>query len=194
MRTIPEKETLTIEFKSDRSGYSDADLVDEIVGMANTQGGDLYLGVEDDGEITGVGKKRQDPVGAMALIANKTIPSVSVRAEIIEEEGLSVLKIEIPMCRTIIATTDGKILKRRLKLDGTPENVPLYPFEIPGRLSELNLLDYSAQVIEESSIDDLDPNERIRLRNIIKYRKGDSILTDLSDEELVLASGGNSHK
>ena len=97
MRTIPEKESLTIEFKSDRSGYSDADLVDEIVGMANTQGGDLYLGVEDDGEITGVGKKRQDPVGAMALIANKTIPSVSVRAEIIEEEGLSVLKIEIPM-------------------------------------------------------------------------------------------------
>ena len=74
MRTIPEKESLTIEFKSDRSGYSDADLVDEIVGMANTQGGDLYLGVEDDGEITGVGKKRQDPVGAMALIANKTIP------------------------------------------------------------------------------------------------------------------------
>ena len=39
-------------------GYSDADLVDEIVGMANTQGGDLYLGVEDDGEITGVGKKK----------------------------------------------------------------------------------------------------------------------------------------
>ena len=51
MRTIPEKETLTIEFKSDRSGYSDADLV-----------------------------------GAMALIANKTIPSVSVRAEIIEAD------------------------------------------------------------------------------------------------------------
>ena len=53
MRTIPEKETLTVEFKSDCSGYSDTDLVDEIVGMANTQGGDLYLGVEDNGEITG---------------------------------------------------------------------------------------------------------------------------------------------
>ena len=43
MRTIPEKESLTIEFKSDRSGYSDADLVDEIVGMANTQGADMGL-------------------------------------------------------------------------------------------------------------------------------------------------------
>ena len=53
-------------------------------------------------------------------------------------------------------------IKGRLKLDGTPENVPLYPFEILGRLSELNLLDYSAQIIEEASVDDLDPNERIR--------------------------------
>ena len=86
MRLIPEKETLTIEFKSDRAGYSDTDLVEAIVGMANTQGGDLYLGVEDNGEITGVSEKRLDPIGAMALIANKTIPSVSTRAEIIEEE------------------------------------------------------------------------------------------------------------
>ena len=184
MRTIPEKETLTIEFKSDREGYSDNDLVDEIVGMTNTRGGDLYLGVEDDGEITGTSQKRMDPIGAVALIANKTIPSLSTRAEIIEENGLAVLKIEIPMSRTIIATTDGRILKRRLKADGTPENVPLYPYEIPGRLSELNLLDYSAQVIPDSSIEDLDPNERVRLRNIIQLRKGDRTLLELSDEEL----------
>lgn len=184
MRLIPEKETLTIEFKSDRAGYSDIDLVEAIVGMANTQGGDLYLGVEDNGEITGVSEKRLDPIGAMALIANKTIPSVSTRAEIIEEEELQILKIEIPMCRTIVATTDGKTLKRRVKLDGTPENIPLYPFEIPARLSELNLLDYSAQVIQDASVEDLDTNERIRLRNIIQLRKGDRSLLELSDEEL----------
>lgn len=184
MRTIPKKETLTVEFKSDQAGYSDSDLIDEIVGMTNTQGGDLYLGVEDNGEITGVRKKRQDPIGAVALIANRTIPSVSARAEIIEEEGNSVLKLEIPKSRTIVATTDGKILKRRLKLDGTPENVPFYPYEIPGRLSELSLLDYSGQTIQDATIDDLDPNERIRLRNIIKFRKGDNTLLELSDEEL----------
>ncbi len=184
MRIIPEKETLTIEFKSDQSGYSDTSLVEEIVGMTNTQGGDLYLGVEDNGEITGISKKRLDPIGAVALIANKTIPSVSTRAEIIEEDGLPVLKIEIPMSRTIVATTDGKILKRRLKLDGTPENIPLYPFEIPARLSELSLLDYSAQIIQDSSVDDLDANERLRLRNIIQLRKGDRALLELSDEEL----------
>lgn len=184
MRIIPEKETLTIEFKSDLKCLDEGELVSEIVGMANTEGGVLYLGVEDDGEITGVHNKHNDPIGAMALIANKTVPSVPVRAEIIEEEGIEVLQIQIPISRTIVATSDGKIQKRRLKPDGSPENVPMYPYEIPSRLSTLNLLDYSAQVLEGATMNDLDPNERERLRNIIKYRKGDKSLLELSDEEL----------
>lgn len=53
-RTIPLKETLTVEFKSDKKKYGDADLFEDVVAFANTDGGDLYLGVEDDGEIIGV--------------------------------------------------------------------------------------------------------------------------------------------
>ena len=172
------------KFKSDIKKLSDNVLIDEIVGMTNTDGGYLYLGVEDDGEITGVHKHHADEIGVVALIANKTVPSVSVRAELIKEEGKNVLMISIPVSRGITATTDGKILRRRLKLDGTPENVPMYPYEIPGRLSELSLLDYSAQIVQGATIEDLDENERIRLRKIIKYRKGDQTLLDLSDEEL----------
>lgn len=184
MRTIPKKETLTIEFKSDIKKLSDNDLIDAIVGMTNTDGGELFLGVEDDGKITGVHKNHLDEIGVAALIANMTVPSVAVRAEIIEEEKQEVLKIEIPISRTIIATAGGKILRRRLKMDGTPENVPMYPFEISTRLSELSLLDFSAQPLIGATIDDLDSNERIRLRKIIKFRKGDKTLLELSDEEL----------
>ncbi len=82
MSNIPAKETLTIEFKSDVEGFSESDLVVEIVGMTNTEGGVLYLGVEDDGTVTGLNKKHKDPIGLMALIANKTVPSIPVRAEI----------------------------------------------------------------------------------------------------------------
>ena len=53
-RTIPWKETLTVEFKSDVRKYGDSDLFEDVVAFANTDGGDLYLGVEDDGTITGV--------------------------------------------------------------------------------------------------------------------------------------------
>lgn len=184
MRLIPLQESLTVEFKSDLKKYSDSELIDAVVGIANTDGGRLFLGVEDDGAVTGVHEDHADEIGVTALIANKTVPAVSVRAEIIEEEQKEVLQIEIPMSRAIVATSDGKILRRRLKADGTPENVPMYPYEITTRLSELSLLDFSAQVMNGATMADLDPNERARLRQIIKMRKGDKALLDLDDEEL----------
>lgn len=186
---IPKKESLTVEFKSDTRKYPDNELVEAVIGMANTSGGVLYLGVEDNGEITGVAKIHADPIGVIALIANKTVPSVSARAEIITENGTDILKIEIPTSRAIVASKDGKILRRRLKLDGSPENIPMYPYEINSRLSELSLLDYSAQPMHEASINDLDPNERLRLRNLIRQKKGDNTLLELSDEELDKALG-----
>ncbi|MFH1739537.1 MAG: ATP-binding protein [bacterium] len=45
-RLIPEKESLTVEFKSDRKRLADRDLVEAAVCLANTDGGDIYLGVE----------------------------------------------------------------------------------------------------------------------------------------------------
>ena len=185
MRTIPYKEDLITEFKSDLKRYPDNDLIDEIVGMANTKGGNLYLGVEDDGEITGVNKVHKDAIGVTALVANNTVPSISVRAEIIAEEEKDVLKIEIPISRTVVSTRSGKMLKRRLKADGTPEVVPMFSYEIVTRLSELALLDFSAGPLAGASVNDFDPNQRIRLRNIIQTKPGgEKNLLALTDDEL----------
>ncbi len=186
---IPEKESLTVEFKSDLKKYPDNELVEAIIGMANTKGGVLYLGIEDNGKITGVNKIHADPIGVIALIANKTVPSVSTRAEIISKNGVDILKIEIPISRAIVASTEGKILRRRLRLDGSPENIPMYPYEINSRLSELSLLDFSAQPMYEASINDFDSNEITRLRTLIRQSKGDNTLLELSDEELFKALG-----
>ena len=187
MRTIPTNETLEIEFKSDVKCYPDRELIEEIVGMTNTVGGTLYLGVEDDGSITGVHKKHKDAVGVTALIANNTVPPIAVRAEIITEEK-DILKIEIPRSRAIVSTSSGKILRRRLKMDGTPEVVPMYSYEIPSRLSELGLLDFSAQPLPGATMKDLDPNQRVRLRKIIQNRQGgEKTLLALPDDELDIA-------
>ncbi len=70
---IPRKVNLTVEFKSDRKLLSDRDLVEAVICLANTEGGDLYLGVEDNGEPTGVHRKHGRPVRIAALIANRTI-------------------------------------------------------------------------------------------------------------------------
>src|SRR3712207_1449256 len=112
--------------------------------MTNTDGGVLYLGVEDDGKVTGLHQKHKDAIGLMAMVANSTVPPVSVRAEIIEEDGLEIMRIEVPISKGVISTSAGKILKRRMKFDNTPEVSPMYPYEIPSRLSEFGMLDFSA--------------------------------------------------
>ena len=74
---IPTRETLEIEFKSDRAKLPDNDLVDAVVAFANTIGGTIYLGVENDGTVTGLHKAHQDYTQLAAYIANKTVPPVS---------------------------------------------------------------------------------------------------------------------
>lgn len=188
MRTIPTKESLEIEFKSDLKSYNDHDLVEEIVGMTNTIGGSLYLGVEDNGAITGVHKNHKDSVGVTALIANSTVPPVAVRAEIIFEENHEVLKIEVPRSRGVVSTASGKILRRRLKLDGSPETVPMYSYEIPARLAELGMLDFSSQPLAGATLEDLDATQHARLRRIIQTRQGgEKSLLSLPDDELDIA-------
>lgn len=186
---VPLKETLTVEFKSDQNKYNDSDLFEDIVAFANTDGGDFYLGVEDDGTITGVHKDHTNPITLSAYIANNTVPPVSVRAEILDEE-YPVLKITVPKAQGgVVATGSGKILRRRMKHDNTPENVPMYPPEIATRLSDLRLLDYSAMEILEASMEDFDSLEIERLRRIILAYDGDKALLELETVELLKAMG-----
>ena len=177
------KEDLITEFKSDKNKLPDSDLVDAVVAFANTNGGDIYLGIEDDGEITGLHKSHQDITQLAAFIANKTVPPIAVRAE--KSEDKQYLKISVPKSRSIVASSSGKIQRRRIKADGTPENVPMYPHEIASRLSDLSLLDYSSLCVPDATYSDLDPVERERLRSIIRMNpQGEQNLLELDDEEL----------
>ena len=186
---LPKRETLTVEFKSDRKKLSDAEIFEAVVAFANTEGGDLYLGIEDDGEVTGVHKLHESVTTVSAFIANNTMPPVSVRAEIIEDK-YPVLKISVPKSYSgIVATISGKTIHRRLKADGEPENVALYPSMFATRLSDLRLLDYSAMPLLQSNIKDFDPLEVERLKRLITAYNGEKNLLDLSDEDLYKALG-----
>lgn len=72
---LPDRESLTVEFKSEqRRPQSDDEIVDNIVALANTQGGTLYLGIEDNGTVTGVSEQHPNINGLAAFIFNKTVP------------------------------------------------------------------------------------------------------------------------
>lgn len=186
----PSKESLIIEFKSDRKCYPLAKLYEDLVGMANTDGGWLFLGMEDDGTPTGVDKQHTDCQSMEAMIQDNTMPSLFVRAHIEHWDGKDVLAIEVPISRQLMMTAEGKYLRRRLKRDGTPETVALKPYEILQRLSYIQAIDPSAQVIEDLPADvALSSLERERLRNMIRIYHGDVTLLELSDTELDRALG-----
>lgn len=192
MSDWPKKETLQIEFKSDPvGGLSDKSVADAVVGLANAQGGVLYIGIDDNRTISGLrSEKWRNPKKAAAFISNYTVPPLLVETDLVPaEKDRWVLTIKVPKAQGLCATRDGKVLRRRIKVDGRPENIPMFPQEYSGRLSELGLLDYSAQVLPESSYADIDAQERNRLRELIRVNRGESALLELADEDLDKALG-----
>jgi len=182
-------ETLTVEFKSDAKSFPDRELVAAVVAMANTEGGLLLLGVEDDGTVTGIQQNHQDAAGLVALIANRTSPSLGIRAEIIEWGDKKILSIQTPKARNIVSTSEGLLLRRRLMVSGKPESVPFYPHEFIQRQSTLGLIDPSATPLTSLTVEDLNPLERQRVREAIRRYGGDMTLLPLADEELDGALG-----
>ncbi len=184
MSELPTKETQQVEFKSDLKKLSDRELMGTVVCLANSEGGDIYLGVEDDGTPTGLHREHQNVETLAAFVANLTLPPVPVRVEKLNEAGVSVAKISVPRSQTVVATSEGLSLRRRLKADGTPECVPFPPHEHPSRQSRISALDVSLQAVAQATLDDLDPLERARLRAVIERYKGEKALLGLDDEEL----------
>jgi ATP-dependent DNA helicase RecG len=187
MERIDLPEGLRVEFKSDVKKLPDSEIVEAVVAFANTDGGDLYIGVEDDGAVTGVHPEHRDVIRSAAMVANKTVPPAAVSTELVASAESSYQIMRVQRSPSVMATASGKTLRRRLKADGSPENVPLYPFEVTHRLSGLKLLDFSAQPVPEATTADLDPVERERLRNVIRRNPGEQRLLELPDDELDLS-------
>jgi ATP-dependent DNA helicase RecG len=188
-KLIKQGESLYLEFKSDVKGLPDRDLTAAVVSLANTEGGELLLGVEDDGTVTGLNDKHLNVSGMPALIANKTNPSLSVSVERFDLQTGYVARITVPKSRQLVSTSDGLLVRRRLKLDGKPEAVPFYPHEFTQRQSSMGLVDPSAMVLEEIDVSLFDPLQRLRIRNAIKKYGGEQSLLVLADGELDSALG-----
>jgi len=182
-------ETLTVEFKSDVRPLSDRDLVAAVVALTNTEGGDLYLGIEDDSTVTGLHAHHRDSLGLSALIANRTNPPLSVRVEVLEYQGVSVARIRVPKSRQLVSTSEGLLQRRRLLANGKPEAVPFYPHEFTQRQASLGLADPSAIPLTSLTVEALNPLERQRIRESIRRYGGDMSLLPLADEELDGALG-----
>ena len=114
---------------------------------------------------------------------------MAISVEIIEHDEKKILGITVPKSHSIVSTTDGLVLRRRLMASGRPEAVPFYPHEFIQRQAALGLFDPSAMPVRSLSPEDLNPLERQRIREAIRRYGGDMTLLPLADEELDGALG-----
>lgn len=187
--TLPPHESLTVEFKSDRARLSDRDLIEAVVCLANAEGGELWLGVEDNGTPTGLHAEHQQLAGLAGLVAARTSPSLAVVVTPLSIGGVPVAHIAVPKAQGEVATTAGVYLRRRIKPDGQPECVAMLPHDRASRVSSFGLVDASAQIVAGATLADLDPLERERLRQCVQQYGGDRVLLELDDEALDGALG-----
>ena len=188
---IKEGESLRLEFKRD-APLSEADLVEAVACLANTEGGWLLLGVEDDGTISGLHPSRQPvkPAQIQALITNKTNPSVPVEVHVVPTSKGTVLAIKVPKVSGLVGLSDGRVPRRYIAGRGKPECRFLTHFEIATRWAEIRQQDYTAQVLPDASWEDLDLLEFERLRQVVqRHPSADQNLLSLPDAELAQALG-----
>lgn len=199
LELIEAGESHDVEFKGEeRKPLSDRDLVEAVVCLANRRAETpawLFVGVEDDGRITGARPRHEvnqtDPLRVQALIANRTRPALSCRVESFSFDGKDVLAIEVPPCRTPVGTSGGTYLRRSIGGRGTPVCVPYHFHEMQSAQADQGLLDYSALVVPDCRWEDLDPIEFDRLRRWIREGRGqgDASLLELTDMEIAKVLG-----
>lgn len=189
-RIIARGETLSVEFKSDRGCFPDRELVETAVSLANTDGGLLLLGVEDDGRITGLHERHRANGSPAVVIANRTVPPVHVGVERIDIDGCAVFILDVPRATSLVGTSDGYYARRRLKPDGKPESIPMNPYELQQRAASLRHIDPSAQLMREIPFSSIDPIQRERMRTAIRNNNhSDKALLELDDEAFDMALG-----
>ncbi len=163
------------EFKSAFEGPADRkrrrkvssicrDIGDSLVAFANADGGELLIGVEDDGTITGISHNRKD-VSAMIQASTSHVhketplPKPMVSRLIID--GKTVLYFSIEKgTQYYYLTSDGKCLQRSDR-DTVPRSVEQIQFDRGERASR----EYDRAFVDGAATTDLDQNI---LRNVVE--------------------------
>lgn len=194
-RLIAAGETMSVEFKSDtKKTLNDSGIVEVVVCLANsTDGGDLLIGVEDDGRVTGAKPRHgntTNPIRLQATIANNTVPQVVPTVETIPIHGKTVIRIGVAPAPTVVGTRDGKYVRRGLGSDGKPACLPFLAHEMLADRIARGEADYATIPEPSATMSDLDPAEFKRFRQRASVGGTvENVFADVGDIEILSALG-----
>jgi ATP-dependent DNA helicase RecG len=154
-----------------------AELARHAVGLANAKGGTMVVGVTRDGALEGAPDLH--PLQLTHALYELTSGKLTVNCTSATLEGKSLLVVNVPRSRMVLATPQGEVLHwngSSLEPLGASASDPM-----PDP-------DFTATVPPMSSLSDIDPLEVHRLRGVLESRRGAG-LAELPDLDLLQALG-----
>ncbi len=147
-------ESVTLEFKhynSEKSMHGSKELTEEISALANTDGGNIIVGVKDSCNISNQnwieqldGFEKIDINLARERLAGKLNPRYDIVLSEYEFEGKNYLIISVPKSKnTLVATSNGKICVRVGR-----SSMPAAPHEVERLVKSLHSYDWSDEDVE----------------------------------------------
>ena len=163
-------ENSVVEFK--REDVHTGSLAKVITAFSNFEGGDIWIGVEDDGSISGVTQPKLEEK-VVQVCRNNISPPLIPKIQAHRIEGKKILQVTIEKGKTKPFKTEGRFYIRAGSLSVEPTTEELV------RLLQGELLHYETKSIPGTSIQDLD---LLKFRIYCKdFRK-----VEVTDEELPL--------
>lgn len=144
--------------------------------MQIAKGGTVYFGVEDNPvEVTGC-NRNYDGQRMIEGIYDKTIPPLFSEISAFEYEGKLVIALSVKADGKTYTTTDGRCLKRLGR-----NSKPAYPDELNNVYSSTQNPDFSARIMSDSTLGDINKLEVYNLKEKLRVRDSKSTLPDLDD-------------
>lgn len=149
---INQGESLFTEFKEQILNWDS--LAAEIVAIANTEGGRIIIGVDDDGQIKGIVEPQGLEEKIVNVLRNNVEPSLQAEFSLMEIDGKVVGVLEIPKSMSRPHRTNKGIFYIRV---GTAKRHPSRE-ELSRIYQDVGQVRYDLEPVQSASIDDLDLN------------------------------------
>lgn len=187
--TADQLESEVLDFKrwvDAKKSLSEA--VQMAVCFANADGGVVVFGVRDDirGRAKAIsGCERYDLDVWRRGIYERTMPNLTVDvSELTVPEGNLIL-VRVPKGPTPPYGTSAGLYQVRVGKNCMPYS----PEDFQRKQVGMGALDWSAESVDGITLENLDPTEIARLRNVLRANRAESPLLALKDEELLAALG-----
>lgn len=144
---LPTQEDIRTEFKQ---SFSDEVIV-ALVAFANAKGGNVYVGVRDDGSVCGVQLGKETVQKWLNDVKQKTEPSIIPDVEVVDHEGKKIVVLSVQEYPVKPVSIKGRYYVRQ-----TNSNHLMTVFEISNAILRTKNSSWDFYIDNEHTISDLD--------------------------------------